>query len=171
MNLCDTGIFVYPTATTTSDPATSPHGSWTNLGNYRDIEILAYRGYNQKATLNGKKNLNYSGYTFFMPQPLPDFDLSDPDHPKGVYLKMALAFEKDGVPVWPYPTSHGYDPKEKTAVIYFPLSTDKLKSWQPGKSYVYSIYVGIPKDASPISFDVNVKEYDGIGSDDVDNQQ
>lgn len=170
-NIYDTGNFVFPDRTTTDNPSTSPKGSWTNVGNHKDITLLGFRGHNRKVTLDKQKNLNYSGYTFFLPQALGPLSLDGADKPKGTYLKMALAFEKDEVPVWPYPSSHGYDSTEKTAVIYFPLTTDKITAWQPGKSYIYTVTVGIPKDASPISFDVDVIEYEGISDLDVPNYQ
>lgn len=70
--------------------------------------------------------------------------------------------EATGIKIWPSTTDANYDDMTGAGYVYFPLNGDNAQSprWELGKSYVYTLTVGVPDEGSGyIDFDITVDNY------------
>ena len=152
MNICSTGTFNFPRATTSAD--SDVRGEWSDTKTTVSPDI--YRGEN--ITLTSEAQLvGNSGYIFTVPQILAT---SVENGYEGAYVRVLCSIydETSGVKLWPSTSASTYDQASGSGYLYFPLASTP-STWDAGKAYVYSLTIGMPQGSSAIEFDVTVDDY------------
>lgn len=171
VNVSKQGTFTFPTATTNADVK----GTWTALSPASEsYEVYSGDGSKYSTPKNDKGsavNIPTTNFEFVIPQNIQTFTASTDKNanPTGTYVavKCIICDAKTNTPVWPRPTTPGYDAKTQTALIYFPLdnatatgTTPTFTAWQAGCSYVYTLNISVPDNEGAILFgEVNVNPY------------
>ena len=152
MNICSTGTFNFPRATTSAD--SDVRGEWSDTKTTVSPDI--YRG--ETITLTSEAQLvGNSGYIFTVPQILAT---SVENGYEGAYVRVLCSIydETSGVKLWPSTSASTYDQASGSGYLYFPLASTP-STWDAGKAYVYSLTIGMPQGSSAIEFDVTVDDY------------
>lgn len=152
MNVCSTGTFDFPRATTSA--GSDVRGEWSDAKTVVSPDI--YKG--DVVTLTSDAQLiGNTGYVFALPQTLATSVESDY---QGAYVRVLCSIydEASGVKLWPSASAPTYDQASGNGYLYFPLASPPAV-WDAGKAYVYSLTIGVPRSSSAIEFDVTVDDY------------
>ena len=163
IGLYNTGSFNFPNTTTSYTTQDSNSvGSWGDWSNTANITILK----STPKVLNTTTStlLTDTSYEFALPQSLTAVSGSNGSY-SGAYIRLRCTIAQNGVKIWPKETDANYDSNTKEGYIIFPLTTDTIKSWQPGKHYNYTLNVGVPDKTGAIEFSVTVDEYTSFTTD------
>lgn len=163
VNVSQTGTFTFPTTTTTQ----TVKGTWSDLGTangtYNVYEDANGSKISTPATAGGEAvEIPTDRFEFAVPQTLQKFVASTTGAmPAGTYaaVRCIIYDSKTNQPVWPRTGAPGYDPKTKSALVFFPLdaavatgSSTVLAAWNPGCAYIYTLNISVPNNDGAILF-------------------
>ena len=163
-NVYREGSFNFPQASTL---ASTPDvvGSWTNLKSLSDMitfSIISNEDRVELTPLPTDYTLNNLDYSYVIPQPLTDVQLSDAGY-SGTYIEVDCEIfdSATGAKLWPNSKTPNYMlvAQTETGRIVYPASSDLVKAYLPGHAYIYNIQINNPDVLDMIEFDVTMDDY------------
>lgn len=163
-NVYREGSFYFPqTSTLASTPDVV--GSWTNLKSLSDMITFTIIGNEDRVELTPLPTdytLNNLDYSYVIPQPLTDVQLSATGY-SGTYIEVDCEIfdTATGAKLWPNSKTPDYMlvAHTETGRIVYPATSALVKTYLPGHAYIYNIQINNPDVLDKIEFDVTVDDY------------